>query len=134
LTRSTPREKGPLPGDLPERILDLLDDGIVITGESGDIIHLNSAMERLSGLPGGEALGRDLSAFIASAIAPRIAGGAVKGKEIARHLTSGGDGEELEFALPAEEGERWFSASSRSVTAPPSQGGRVHVVHDITRE
>jgi PAS domain S-box-containing protein len=134
LTRGAPREKGPVRGDDQERILDLLDDGMVITDVSGKIILLNSAMERLSGMPREEIRGMAIRDFIAEGIAPRLAGGDAQARESAGILSDGVDGKTIEFALSLPGGGGWFAFSSRALKAPPYRGGRLDTYRDITRQ
>jgi PAS domain S-box-containing protein len=134
LTRGTLREKDPSRGDDSGGILDLLDDGMVVLDGSGRIVLLNSAMERLSGRPREESRGMAIGDFIASSIAPRLAGGKPKEGEIAAVLCCGGDRNRIEFALSAPGGERWFLYSSRALTGPPYQGGRLDTYRDITEQ
>jgi PAS domain S-box-containing protein len=112
------------------RLLDLLDDGMLVTDRSGKILLANSSMERLSGIPRGVSLGMAIRDFIAEGIAPRMAV-RNRGKEIARALSSGGE-EEVEFSLSAPAGDRWFIHGSRAISDPPFAGGRLHIFRDIT--
>jgi PAS domain S-box-containing protein len=134
LTRGAPREKGPVRGADSEGILDLLDDGMVITDGSGRILLLNSAMERISGVSKEASRGMQIHDFIAEGIAPRLASREAKGKELAQALSSGRDEDGIEFALSSPGGDRWFLSSSRALKDPPFRGGRLHVYRDVTRQ
>ena len=132
MTRGAPREKGAGLGNDSGRILDLLDEGMVLVDEAGKIVLFNSWMEQLSGMPREEARGIAIRDFIAGCIAPRLAGD-TKGKDVPAILSSGGDGGETEFALSVPGGERWFAHSSRAFHDPPYKGGRIDFYRDITK-
>jgi PAS domain S-box-containing protein len=119
-------------GDDSEGILDLLDDGMLVTDGSGKIILLNTPMERLSGMPREASRGMAIRDFIAEGIAPRLAARDTRGEEIARALSSGGGEDETEFALSMPGGDRWFLHKSRTLSDPPFPGGRLHIYRDIT--
>jgi PAS domain S-box-containing protein len=132
LTRSAPREKGPHRGDDTGGVLDLLDEGIVITDRAGKILVLNAAMERISGVPGEAAGGMAIGDFLAGGIVPRLGRAGAQLEEIARALTPGA-GMEAEFSLASEGGLAWFSCAGRALQDPPYRGGRLCTFRDITR-
>ena len=133
MTKGAPREKGPVPGADSGKILDLLDDGMVLVDEAGKVILLNTMMEQLSGMKRAEARGMEIRDFIANCIAPRLAGGDATGKDLTEMLSSTGEVRDLEFSLTGPGGERWFAYSSRVLRDPPFQGGRIDFYHDITK-
>jgi PAS domain S-box-containing protein len=132
LRKAAPREKGPHREDDSGRILDLLDDGIVLVDEAGKIVLFNARMEQLSGIPKEEALGMAIRDFIATSIAPHLAGG-TNGTDLPAILSFGGEGREAEFALFSPGGERWFSYTSRALNDAPYTGGRIDLYRDITK-
>jgi PAS domain S-box-containing protein len=132
LTRGAPREKGAGLGNDFGRILNFLDEGVVLVDEAEKIVLINSWMEQISGMPREEARGMAIRDFIADCIAPRLAG-EKKGKDVPAILSSGGDGGETEFALSVPGGERWFTYSSRALHDPPYKGGRIDFYKDITK-
>ena len=113
-------------------MLDLLDDGILLVDGSGRVLHLNSAMERLSGMPREESRGLPVRDFIGRGIAGRMAVKGEKAEGLADILASGGDGSEVEFALAGAEGDRWFAYRSRPLGDPPYRGGRIDTYRDVT--
>jgi PAS domain S-box-containing protein len=133
VTRSAPRRKGPHRGNGPEGILDLLDDGIVITDRAGKILFLNPAMERFSGVSAEAGRGMSLGELIDGGTAPEPGAGGPGGAEIARALLSG-EGEEAQFALAHGGGVTWLSCSARAITDPPYRGRMLCTFRDITRE
>jgi PAS domain S-box-containing protein len=132
LTKGAPREKGPVPGADSGKILDLLDDGMVLVDEAGKVILLNSMMEQLSGMTRAEARGMEIRDFVAGCIAPRLGEGDATGKDLTEILSSSGEVRDLEFSLTGPGGERWFAYSSRALRDPPFQGGQLDTFHDIT--
>jgi PAS domain S-box-containing protein len=134
LTRGAPREKGPVPGNISEGILDSLDDGIILIDGSGRIVLLNTMMERLSGIPKEGSRGRPIRECISEGVAPRLTVGGAKARELAGILSSGGTGKEVEFALYGPGGDRWISFSSRPLADPPFRGGRLDTYRDITEQ
>jgi PAS domain S-box-containing protein len=132
LTRGTPREKGPVRGEDAGKILDVLDESIVITDGSGRILLVNLPMERLTGIPREAARGRAIGEYIDGSIGPLIQGRDERKREIAGLLSSGGDGSGLEFALACPGGQRWYSFESRPLEDPPYSGCRLDTYRDIT--
>ncbi|MDD1663080.1 MAG: PAS domain S-box protein [Methanomicrobiales archaeon] len=132
MTKGARREWGPVLGADSGKLLDLLDEGVVLIDEAGEIVLFNSWMERLSGMTRGEVLGTTIRDFIAGCITPRMAGN-TKGKDVPAILSSGGDGRETEFALSVPGGERWLAHSSRALRDPPYKGGRIDLYRDITK-
>jgi PAS domain S-box-containing protein len=131
LTRSAPREKGSRRGDDTPGIVDLLDEGIIITDRAGTILVMNSAMERISGVPreGGE--GMPLGDFLARGLAPRMRGPGAPVEELARALSAeAGKGAEVALTMDGE--VAWFSCSGRALQEPPYRGGRLCTFRDIT--
>ncbi|MDD1669160.1 MAG: PAS domain S-box protein, partial [Methanomicrobiales archaeon] len=134
MTRGVPREKEPVRGDEQGRILDLIDDGLVITDPSGRILILNSTMERFSGMPREEARGMAIREFISAALVPRLGKKGTESEKLAGLLSTGTEGNEVEFALHAPGGDSWFRFSSRVLTNPPYQGCRIDSYRDVTEE
>jgi PAS domain S-box-containing protein len=132
LTRGTSSEKYPDRVDGSGRILDLLDVGVLLSNEAGEIVLFNSMMEQISGRARGEVLGMAIRDFIDDCIAPRL-GETPQKKEISGILKNGGDSEEIQFCLSMPVGERWFACSSRELEGPPYRGGRVDFYRDITK-
>jgi PAS domain S-box-containing protein len=132
LTKGARREWGPVLGADSGKILDLLDDGIVLVDEAGKILLLNSMMEQLSGMTRAEARGMEIRDFIAGCIAPRLGGGDANGKDLTEILSSSSEERDLEFSLTGPGGERWFAYSSRVLRDPPFQGGLLDTFRDIT--
>jgi PAS domain S-box-containing protein len=133
LTRSAPREKGSRRGDDTPGIVDLLDEGIIITDRAGTILVMNSAMERISGVPreGGE--GMPLGDFLARGLAPRMRGPGAPVEELARALSAeAGKGAEVALTMDGE--VAWFSCSAREIQDPLYRGGRFCTFRDITGE
>ncbi|MDD1667079.1 MAG: PAS domain S-box protein [Methanomicrobiales archaeon] len=134
MTRGTPREKGPARGEDAEKILDLLDEGIIITDGSGRILLVNAPMERLTGIPGEAARGRAIGEYIDGSIGPLLPGKDERKRGITGLLSSGGDGGGLEFPLSHPGGQRWYSFSSRVLEDLPFQGCRLDTYRDITEK
>ena len=134
MTRGATRERGPGRGDETARLLDLLDDGMVVTDAAGRIVLLNAAMERVSGVSREDARGRGIREFVAGAIGPRIKGDEGAAGKIAGAIASGKAGDGTEFALSTEGGDRWFRFTSRALPDSPSTGGRVDLYRDVTGE
>ena len=132
MKRDPSREKEPGREFDAGPILDLLDHGMVLVNEAGEIVLLNSWMEQLSGITRRKALGMAIGDFIAGCITPRLAG-ETRGKDVSAILSSGGDGRETEFALSVPGGERWLAYSSRALHDPPYPGGRIDFYRDITK-
>jgi PAS domain S-box-containing protein len=104
----------------------------VLLDEQGQVIQVNSPMERISGMSRDEAAGMAIRPFILAAFSPRLAGGDERAREVTRILTSGGAGSEIEFALTSPEGERWFAYRSRAIADLPNRGGRLDTYREIT--
>jgi PAS domain S-box-containing protein len=132
LTGNSPREKRAAPGDTSGRILDLLEEGILLVDASGRVALLNSAMERISGMSREESRGLPVGDFIGRGIAGRLAGGGARAEELAALLSSGGEKDGIEFALQGPGGHRWFAYSSRPLRDPPYRGGRLDTYRDVT--
>ena len=134
MTRGVPRDRAPGRGDEAARLLDLLDDGMVVTDAAGKIVLLNAAMERISGVSREDAREKGIREFIAGALEPRLRGDEAKGRKIAGALASGKAGDGIEFGLASAGGDRWFRFTSRAIRDTPAPGGRVDLYHDITEQ
>ncbi len=74
MRKAAPREKGPDREDFSGRILDLLDQGVALVNDAGEIVLFNSMMEQISGMKRGEVLGMTIRDFISAGIVPRLTG------------------------------------------------------------
>jgi len=134
VTRGVPRDRAPGRGDEAARLLDLLDDGMVVTDAAGKIVLLNAAMERISGVSREDAREKGIREFIAGALEPRLRGDEAKGRKIAGALASGKAGDGIEFGLASAGGDRWFRFTSRAIRDTPAPGGRVDLYRDVTEQ
>ncbi|HTY51848.1 MAG TPA: PAS domain S-box protein [Methanomicrobiales archaeon] len=132
LTRGAPQGKRPEPAGEAGAILDLFDDGMLVIDSGGRILHANSAMERISGLPRDEVRGMTIRTYIGRCIAPRL--GPASAADLPAILSSGNVNGEVGFRLMLPEGEGWFGFSSRALTGPPFEGGRLDTYRDRSGE
>ncbi|HMA05106.1 MAG TPA: histidine kinase dimerization/phosphoacceptor domain -containing protein [Methanomicrobiales archaeon] len=134
MTRSTPRERETAPGDdaITGGLLDLLPDGLLLIDGSGKIVHLNSAMEQVSGMRAEESRGMTARDFIAKGIARYLAGDEGGIRRLTGILSTGGEGKGIEFALSGPKGVRWFSYITLPLRDAPYQGGRLDTYREVT--
>jgi phosphoserine phosphatase RsbU/P len=111
-----------------ERILETLNEGVVIADESDHFLFVNTVFEELTGIPRDEMIGREAGHLYQRPEDYTIA------QELRRKILQNGRGRE-EFFLPTKDGERVpVIVSVRSVQGPDGRKLAVITLTDISEQ